>query len=184
MELHQHLLRLKPFNGAFHIDIGYHYMDYRVPLSASMVTIVDNLISTSTPLDIPKTEISADIAMRIAKGWKPYFGLGWDWKLVKQFYLTFDIGVMYTGKWRPVINVNYDSLRDGIKEALERQAGATAEHATDTYANIREHLADKFGFSGDDLDSYVKQAIVNGTISVDGLLDANGDIELNNIKSS
>lgn len=169
-------LRLKPFNGAFHIDIGYHYMDYRVPLSASMITIVDDLISTDTPLDIRPTAISADITMRIAKGWKPYFGLGWDLRLVKQLYLTFDIGVMYTGKWKPVINVNYDGLKDGIKEALEQQAGATGENTTDTYANIKDRLEGQFGFSGDELDSYVKQAIENGTISVGGLIDDSGNI--------
>ena len=172
-------LRIKPFNGAFHIDVGVHYMDYRVPLSASMTVVVDDLISTDTPLNIAPTNISADITMRIAKGWKPYFGLGWDWRLVKQFYLTFDIGVMYTGKWKPTVNVNYDGLKDEIKGALERQAGGDETgNSTDTYESIRDKLADSYGFSAKDLDEYVIQAINNGIINVEGLIDDNGNINV------
>ena len=168
-------LRLKPFNGAFHIDVGYHYMDYRIPLSSSMTVAVNELIEPDTPLNINDTIIGADITMRIAKGWKPYFGLGWDLRLVKQFYLTFDIGVMYTGKWKPVINVNYDALKDGIRDALVEQAKTTDEDV-DTYANIRNNLADKFNFTGDELDSYVINAIKNGTIENNGLLDESGTL--------
>ena len=164
-------LRIKPFNGAFHIDVGYHYMNYQLFMNAGASINIDEFISTGDSLNLDNLSVSGVASMKIAKGWKPYFGLGWDIRLFYQFYLTIDLGVMYTGKWdAPNISIDYSNTKDQVKQAiLEKandvindalsQAGQTGDStATIQYDKIKNQLTD-LGISGSDVDGYAREVL-------------------------
>ena len=116
-------LRIKPFNGAFHIDIGYHYMNYQLFMNAGASINIDDFITMNDSLNLDNLSVSGMASMKIAKGWKPYFGLGWDIRLFYQFYLTIDLGVMYTGKWEaPSVSIDYSKAKSQINQAVQDKA--------------------------------------------------------------
>ena len=162
-------LRIKPFNGAFHIDIGYHYMNYQLFMNAGASININEFISMNDSLNLPDLSVSGAASMKIAKGWKPYFGLGWDIRLFYQFYLTIDLGVMYTGKWdAPNISIDYSGAKAQINQAVKEKAdnvisdalavsGQTGNsNANIEYDKIRDQLTD-LGISGSDVDGYARE---------------------------
>ena len=164
-------LRIKPFNGAFHIDFGYHYMNYQLFMNVGASININEFISMNDSLNLDNLSVSGMASMKIAKGWKPYFGLGWDIRLFYQFYLTIDLGVMYTGKWEaPNISIDYSNTKDQVKQAiLEKandvindalsQAGQTGDStATIQYDKIKNQLTE-LRISGSDVDSYAREAL-------------------------
>ena len=164
-------LRIKPFNGAFHIDIGYHYMNYQLFMNAGAKINIDDFISMNDSLNLSDLSVSGMASMKIAKGWKPYFGLGWDIRLFYQFYLTIDLGVMYTGKWdAPSISMDYSGAKPQIKQAVQdkandvinnalSQAGQTGDStATIQYDKIKNQLTN-LGISGSDVDGYAREVL-------------------------
>ena len=92
-------------------------------------------------LNLDNLSVSGMASMKIAKGWKPYFGLGWDIRLFYQFYLTIDLGVMYTGKWEaPSISIDYSKTKDRISQAVQGKANdviADAGATTVDYNSIK-----------------------------------------------
>ena len=135
-------LRIKPFNGAFHIDVGYHYINYQAFINVGAVT----------PTPFGDVSMNGVISMKIAKGWKPYFGLGWDIRLFYQFYLTLDLGVMYTGKW-DAPNISMDATP--LKAKLCDIADDLRTRDSVTYGDLKnmlnlsdEDLGDIFGILG------------------------------------
>lgn len=164
-------LRIKPFNGAFHIDIGYHYMNYQLFMNAGASINIDEFISTNDSLNLDNLSVSGVASMKIAKGWKPYFGLGWDIRLFYQFYLTIDLGVMYTGKWdAPNISIDYSGAKAQINQAVKEKAdnvisdalavsGQTGNsNANIEYDKIRDQLTN-LGISGSDVDGYAREVL-------------------------
>ena len=109
-----------------------------------------------------RSSVREDKTMKIAKGWKPYFGLGWDIRLFYQFYLTIDLGVMYTGKWEaPSISIDYSKTKDRISQAVQGKANdviADAGATTVDYNSIKSKLQD-LGLSGDEVDNYANKAL-------------------------
>ena len=84
-------LSVRPFMGSFRIDAGIRMMDYRVKLhGASVVTNEQNIYYAYT----------GDNEFVIAKGVKPYVGVGFDFNPVAGLVIGFDAGVIYTGKWK------------------------------------------------------------------------------------
>ena len=161
-------LRIKPFNGAFHIDIGYHYMNYQLFMNAGAKINIDDFISMNDSLNLSDLSVSGMASMKIAKGWKPYFGLGWDIRLFYQFYLTIDLGVMYTGKWEaPNISIDYSGAKAQINQAVQDKADEVINDALGTnsipdatinYNDIKNQLTD-LGVSGSDVDNYAREVL-------------------------
>ena len=161
-------LRIKPFNGAFHIDIGYHYMNYQLFMNAGASINIDEFITMNDSLNLDNLSLSGVASMKIAKGWKPYFGLGWDIRLFYQFYLTIDLGVMYTGKWdAPSINIDYSKAKSKIEQAVQDKADevinsslstATTTGGNINYNDIKKQLTD-LGISGSDVDGYAREVL-------------------------
>ena len=161
-------LRIKPFNGAFHIDIGYHYMNYQLFMNAGAKINIDDFISMNDSLNLSDLSVSGMASMKIAKGWKPYFGLGWDIRLFYQFYLTIDLGVMYTGKWEaPNISIDYSGAKAQINQAVQDKADEVINDALGTnsipdatinYNDIKKQLTD-LGVSGSDVDNYAREVL-------------------------
>ena len=161
-------LRIKPFNGAFHIDIGYHYMNYQLFMNAGASINIDEFITMNDSLNLDNLSVSGMASMKIAKGWKPYFGLGWDIRLFYQFYLTIDLGVMYTGKWEaPNISIDYSGAKAQINQAVLDKADEVINDALGTnsipdatinYNDIKKQLTD-LGVSGSDVDNYAREVL-------------------------
>ena len=159
-------LRIKPFNGAFHIDIGYHYMNYQVFMNAGASININEFITMEDSLNLDNLSVSGIASMKIAKGWKPYFGLGWDIRLFYQFYLTIDLGVMYTGKWDvPNISIDYSGAKAQINQAVQDKADEVINSSLSTvtntgdninYNDIKNQLTD-LGISGSDVDGYARE---------------------------
>ncbi len=166
-------LRVKPFNGAFHIDIGYHYMDYRLTLTSFLQ---DGSNMEFEGITIDNVALQQDVVLRIAKGFKPYFGLGWDWRVTAQFYITLDFGIMYTGKWQiDVPNMDFSSVESAIVKALKDKVG----DANYKYDDVRNMISENVSMDKSDIDDYIRTATKNGVLNVNGLVSDNGSIDSN-----
>ena len=84
---------VRPFRGAFRIDVGFRMMDYGMSVNGSKQFNVGN----SIPVNV---DVDGKFKFTIAKGIKPYFGLGWDFNPVAGLTIGFDVGAIYTGKWK------------------------------------------------------------------------------------
>lgn len=163
-------LRIKPFNGAFHVDVGYHYIDYSLFINASSNVNIDSLVGSR--LSIADLPVSASVSMRIAKGWRPYFGLGWDIRLFYQFHLTIDVGVLYVGQYQaPVIAVDYSGIKEQVGQVVAEKANDIINDAKDRareygytgensvlYSDLRKKITD-LGISLSEVDSYARKAL-------------------------
>lgn len=155
-------LRARPFQGAFHVDIGYHYLDLKVSASSKISVDLREFASAKNVENLGI--ISGDIGLKLSafKGWKPYFGFGWDWNLIAQLHLSLDIGVMYVGNYALKANLDLSKIRDDarknvdviitdaineIREKAEKQYGEQAKnyHYDFTGADINDYLGDIIG---------------------------------------
>ena len=101
-------LSIRPFKGAFRIDAGMRIMNYSMSIDGySMINDYYNAYATG------------DVTFVIAKGVKPYFGLGWDFNPFLGFTIGFDIGVIYTGQWKVDklnVDVNYGTMPENLQD--------------------------------------------------------------------
>ena len=162
---------VRPFKGAFHIDIGFRMMDYSMSVNSFKQFDVGNAI----PVNI---DVSGKFKFTIAKGIKPYFGLGWDFNPVVGLTLGFDVGVIYTGKWKASISdikttynigetgmVNYRNIHRVVRSDLEdlvRDLNIDLDHLPFDVDDIRERYGNAV-FTTDDygneigLNAYIEQ---------------------------
>ncbi len=116
-------LSVRPFRGSFHIDAGFRMMDYSVSVNGAKRF---DVYAGVMPMHF---DISGKFKFTIANGIKPYVGLGWDFNPIVGLTLGFDVGVIYTGKWKASIenittnynvggnNANYRDYRNVYRVA-------------------------------------------------------------------
>ena len=153
-------LRVRPFQGSFHVDIGYHYYNYSILANINKVGVnLDTLLNDSdggfadggddimSELKLPET-ISASVKGKLSlfKGWKPYFGFGWDWNLLAQLHLSLDVGVIYVGKYKLGTNIDLsdfekpvtEAVNDALNDLIERKKAEAAEKIREESRNREE----------------------------------------------
>lgn len=173
--------RIKPFNGAFHIDVGCHYMDYSLTATSSTGSNGSSLEFGGITVD--NVNLQQDIILRIAKGFKPYFGLGWDWRVAAQFYITLDFGIMYTGKWQiDMPDIDFGGAESALANTLKSKIGSSLEEGT--YGDMRNKIANDTEIGGIEMDKYIKTAYNNGSLKIDGLINDDGSINTEAIMSA
>ena len=83
-------LSIRPFFGAFRIDLGMRIMNYSVSVNA---------FETINNPWVQNAGVGGGAKFVIADGVKPYLGIGWDWNPFLGFTIGLDVGVIYTGQW-------------------------------------------------------------------------------------
>ena len=186
---------LRPFRGIWRIDVGIRNVSMLATISANASVSKEQLeelsksydednIIESQSLDVSsliKTDgidISASATVFIAKGWKPYFGTGWDFNLGSGFTLSFDLGVLYLGEESFMIkdlqfrsnggiklNEEYiamkkDELPDVAKDDFEQSINEIRESVNDANNKI-----DDLSSNINDLDSKIND-LKNNSINI------------------
>ena len=130
-------LSVRPFFGSFRIDVGVRNMDIGFGVKGYEAIENDHYNDVG---------VYGKTHFRIAKGWKPYFGIGWDFNPILGLTLSFDIGAVYTGKWKMDtidLDINYGSLSNNeIQEFNTDYADEIAEAKQDV-ADIQRKVNDK-----------------------------------------
>lgn len=132
-------ISVRPLMGSWHIDAGVRMMNYKVHTDAKSEEITNNL-------GIEGAVFSGSNDFIIAKGAKPYFGMGWDFNPIVGLTIGFDVGVIYTGSWKattinPVFSAtsyeNYASI-DEAEAALAAQRPVGYNSAYEDVKNVEE----------------------------------------------
>ena len=80
-----------PFLSAMHLDAGIYNLNYNIGFAfhGDDITIGGNVYSTDV-----------DGIYTIAKGWKPYVGLGFDFNPILGLTIDVSAGIFLTGNWK------------------------------------------------------------------------------------
>ena len=107
-------LSVRPTFGSWHVDIGFRSMNYSSRVNA--YAVINNTEG--------KAFVSGDIGLKLGKGIKPYFGMGWNFNPISGLDINLDVGFIYTGKWKATIDnvqVNLDTLLPDEKDTIHRE---------------------------------------------------------------
>ena len=122
------LVFFRPFNGCFHLDIGFSYFFQEA----------SGLLHTK--LFSMETDLTANF--RFKTGITPYIGFGWEFNIGRRFSINVDAGILITGKmqYRALfLDVENGSFKDDItdvipyetlKKTIGEQASEIIEHLT------------------------------------------------------
>ena len=122
-------LSVRPTFGSWHVDIGFRSMNYSSRVNA--YAVINNTEN--------KASVSGDIGLKLGKGIKPYFGMGWNFNPISGLDINLDIGFIYTGKWKAIIDnvqVNLDNLSPEEESIIHGEI----EEATRKIYDVRDNF--------------------------------------------
>lgn len=103
-------LSVRPLLGSWHIDVGMRQMNYKI--TASVKEPVHGYDGT----------VYNNFTLKIATGIKPYIGTGWTFNPVLGLNINFDLGVIWTGKWKISSSPLEADLRNASDDPLFAEA--------------------------------------------------------------
>ena len=130
-------LSIRPFFGAFRIDLGMRIMNYSVSVNA---------FETINNPWVQNAGVGGGAKFVIADGVKPYLGLGWDWNPFLGFTIGFDVGVIYTGQWKMAkmdANIAYGDMTAEQRAQFDANYGAQIEDAKQTIQDVKNKVNNK-----------------------------------------
>ena len=108
-------LSVRPLFGSWHIDVGMRQMNYKITASTKQQVYGYDAM------------VYDDFTFKIATGIKPYIGTGWTFNPILGLNINFDIGVIWTGKWK----ASSSGLRADIGDNVNNQFFAEALEDTE-----------------------------------------------------